>query len=362
MLARPKEKTLSKEQRQAITSACRKQTGTMSSPKTYDPAYPVFEIPVNKKLLIYIPNHTVATEDGGVELRMDKFAAHQVRIGKAYSSVRCTGETINDALGWDGTCPLCDATQFCWDLYNHQYAEIAKSRGLTVDSPEADELLKDVRKDLIKEMVIGKAELWRTFPIVVIDCEEGKTTPKLDAEGKLVGKPMFYSVREQAYIDKWLTAFDAIEDEEGGTDQNPAGRWAILNFTYTPKSGQHNKRDSARNLKVSFVNRDNYSEWAEYFDKLTEDWTPEKAQDVLVLNAVRDMDEMVEAAEKLIKPTKDKLKMYELSGSGTAVAVANNNAEEALANFGATPVENGNGEVPPNTEMLGEMPSTVGVQ
>lgn len=363
MLARPKKKELTQEQRKAITSASKKQTGTMSSPKTYDPDYPVFDIPVNKKVLIYIPNHTVSTEDGGVELRMDKFAAHQVRIGKAYSSVRCSTEVVNEALELDGTCPLCDATQYCWDLYNKQYEEIARSRGLKVDSPEAEELLKDTRKDLIKEMVISRSELWMTFPIVVIDCEEGKTTPKLDADGRLSGTPMFYSVREQTYVDKWLSAFDALEDEEGGTDQNPAGRWAILNFTYTPKSGQHNKRDSARNLKVTFVNRDNYKEWAEYFDKMTEEWTPEKAQDVLVLNAIRDMNEMIETAEQLIKPVKDRLRVMELSGSATTqVAPVTSNADDALASFGATPIESTENAGADPQGVTGEMPTNVGVQ
>lgn len=373
MLARPKKKELTQEQRQAITSASRKQTGTMSSPKTYDPNFPVFEIPVNKKLLVYIPNHTVSTEDGGVELRMDKFAAHQVKMGKAYSSVRCTGEVVNEALKLDGTCPLCDATQTCWDLYNKQYAEICNSRGFKVDSQEAEEQLKETRKELIKDMVIGRAELWMTFPIVVIECEEGKTVPKLDAEGKIQGTPMFYSVREQTYIDKWMTAFDALEDSEGDVDRNPAGRWAVLNFTYTPKSGQHNKRDSARNLKVSFVERDNLKEWAEYYDKLTEEWTPEKAQDVLVLNAVRDMDEMIETAEQLIKPTRERLEVYNLSATGsiggTQVAPAVGNADSALANFGATPVEQTgtqaeNAQAPqtPQTPPVGEMPSNVGVQ
>ena len=38
------------------------------------------------------------------------------------------------------------------------------------------------------------------------------------------------------------------------------------------------------------------------------------------------------------------------------------NADEALANFGATPVEAEGGEVPPTQEVAGEMPTNVGVQ
>lgn len=369
MLARPKKKELTAEQQKAVVAGCAKQTGNMSSPKTYDPEYPVFDVPINKKLLVYIPNHKEMREDGSVALRMDKFTAHQVRMGKAFSSVRCTGEVINDALGWDGTCPLCEATQHCWNLYNKQYAEICASRGLKVDSPEAEELLKETRKELIKNMAISRAEVWMTFPIVVIECEENSTQPKLDGEGKLQGTPMFYSVREQTYTDKWITAFDALADEDGEVDYCPAGRWAILNFTYTPKTGQHNKRDSARNLKVSFVERKNYDQWAKYYDEATKDWTPAKAQEVLVLNAIRDMDEMQSTADELIKPTLDKLAVYELqagTGSVTAPAVAGD-ADTALAQFGAEPVQNADaganagGEMPA-TLVTGEMPSNVGVQ
>lgn len=359
MIARPKKKELSAEDRQIITKASSNQTGQMSSPKTYDPDYPVFDIPVNKKLLVYIPNHTVTREDGSVGLRMDKYAAHQVRIGKAFSTVRCSGNVVSEALHLDGSCPLCDATQYCWDLYNKQYAEIASSRGIAVDSPEADELLKEDRKNLIGEMVIRQPEIFYTFPIVVIDCEEGKTVPKLDANGRLVGTPQFYQIREATYLDKWNKAFDSLEDSGEEVDYNPAGRWAILNFTYTPKSGQHNKRDSARNLSITFIKKDDLAEWATHFDQITESWTPEKAQDVLVANAIRDMDEMVATAEELIKPTKDKLAIYSL-GSGmpvqaTAGVPHSTNAEAALEQFGATPAT-------PATPAVGEIPANLGVE
>lgn len=365
MLVRPKKKELSAEERQSITQASAKQTGSMSSPKTYDPNYPLFDIPVNKKVLVYIPNHTVVDADGISSIRADIFTAHQCKLGKAYVDVRCCGEVINESLGFDGSCPVCDAVQDCWTLFNHKWKELCKSRGYDPTSPEADEALKADKKELLDDRSIKKAEQYITFPIVVIDCEEGKTIPKKDAQGKITGTPMFYTIRTSTYDDKWMTAFDALEDDsEDGVDHNPAGRWAILNYTYTPKSGNHTKMDSARNLKVSFKTMGDavYREWEKYFDEQTKDWTPEVAQDVLVRNSLRDMDEMKEVAEELLKPVREALQMYLLfeKKENGAVVATNANAEEALAGFGATAVGTGVGTEGTLPEApVGEMPNVI---
>lgn len=363
MLQRPKKKELSAEERQAITQASAKQTGELSSPKTYDSNFPLFDTPVNQKVLIYIPNHVVTMEDGSVQLRKDAFAAHDVRLGKAYQSIRCSGDVVNNALGLDGSCPVCNAMSECWDLFNMQFSELAKSRGLDPEAPETKEALKEDMKKLLDERAIKKADKWFTFPIVVIDCEDGKTTPKRDAEGKISGTPMFYSVRETTYLDKWESAFDALDDDEGSEDKNPAGRWAILNFTYTPKSGTHNKRDSARNLKVTFKSMPaEYNAWEKYFNELTEEWTPEKAQDVLVRNAIRNMEEMEVATEEVMKATRDALAIYNLKktgGNASVPALEDSSAENALAGFGATQVTET--PVQPAQPITGEMPN-IGVQ
>ena len=113
---------------------------------------------------------------------------------------------------------------------------------------------------------------------------------------------------------------------------------------------------SAKALKVTFKPMNGYEKWAEYFDKLTEEWTPAKAQEVVVLDAVRDMDELKSVADQLLKPVRDKLAMYEL-GTG-APALPNSNADSALAGFGgATPVEAPAGAVPTGN-LTGEMPNT----
>ena len=376
MIKRPTPKKLSVEAQQAITEASSHQTGKATRVKTYDPDFPVFDIPVNQKLLVYIPNHTVQLPDGSVDLRKDKFAAHPVIDGRSYGDIRCCAGISSPELGWDGSCPLCDAISTNWELYNFEYEGIAKSKGIDPKAPEAQDLLKQDRLDLIHKMAVKQAEVWYTFPIVVIDCEErdGQLTvnPKLDSEGKVHGTPMWYSIRERTFEDKWVAGYDSI-DIDGETPTNPAGLWAILNFTYQPKNGSPTKMDSARALKVSFKHMaESYNEWAKYFDNMTAEWTPEKAQEIVVLDAIRDMDEMQEVADSIMKPINERIAMYKLSGGATTAttgaAPAIGNADAVLSNFGAEEVPNGaepatpaEPVTPATPNLIGEMPS-VGVQ
>lgn len=338
---RPTPKKLSVETSNQITAAYATQTTERRSVKTYDPAYPVFEIPVNQKVLVYIPNHQVTMPDGTVTLQMDKFAAHPYRDGKSYGNIRClNGVTSNDPeLNWDGSCPLCDGLSEVWNLYRHEYADVARSKGIDPEAPEAGELLKNDRMELANGRVIREPEMWYTFPIVVIECEEKDgqltTTPKLDPITKQIkGTPMWYSIREKTFQEKWVAGYDSLDGE---TPTSPAGLWAILNFTYTPKSGQPDKMGSAKSLKVTFKTMDNYADWAKYFDSLTVEWTPAKAQEVLVLDAIRSMAETQEVADTLLKPVRDRLALYNVNGSAPVGIPQNANADNALANFGGTP-------------------------
>lgn len=364
MLKKPKAKVLSAEEVATINNASAQQTGKSQTQKTFNPDFPVFDIPINQKLLCYIPNHTVMSPDGSVGLRQDKFAAHPIIDGRSFGNVRCTQGIVVDSLHLDGSCPLCNASSEIWDLYHKEYESIAKAKGIATDAPEAKDGLKEDRRNLAQAMSIKQAEVWQTFPIVVIECEEKDgqltTTPKKTAEGQIVGKPYFYSIREKTYIDKWVPAFDTVESDEGVVT-HPGGRWVILNFTYTPQSGQHTKMGSANALKVAFKNMsEDYTKWGEYFDNLTAEWTPEKAQEVVVLDAIRDMDETQEIADQLLKPVRDKLAIYDLRGGDSASTQpaigATADANSALANFGATPVDAGAGTPP---EALAEQNSGV---
>lgn len=362
MIKRPAPKTFSAEAQQMILNASAQQTGTQTVVKSYNPDYPVFEIPVNQKLLVYIPNHTITNANGDVELRKDKFAAHPVRDGRSYGNIRCTNGVIAPDFGLDGSCPCCQALNECWDLFNAEYGQIAKSKGIDTSTEDGKAAMKADYMKLRDEFAIKTAEVWYTFPIVVIDCEEkdGKlsTTPKLNEQGQMTGKPYFYSIRERTFEDKWGKAFDSLAEDDG--THNPAGMWAVLNFTYTPKDGsQPTKMDSARALSVAFKQVDDtYKAYAEYFDKVTEGWTPEVAMKEIVLDVFRDMAETKDATDAVMAGTRDKLLMFKAAeanalAGGTAPAIGTSDANETLKNFGVGETDGGN--------VTAEMPN-VGIQ
>lgn len=347
MLRRPTVKNISENELAQITAASAAQTGKAVYTKSYDPDFPVFDIPTGanqSKVLIYIPNHKVMTADGINQLRMDKFAAHPVFDGKSHDFIRCTSGVVADSLHLDGSCPLCNGISTCWELYGKQYEDIAKTRGIDKDSADAKEMLKNERKELLKNFAIQQAEVWYTFPIVVIECEEKDgvmtTTPKLNAEGQLQGTPMWYSIREKTFLDKWEAAWDSVADEDLG-DKTPAGRWVVLNYTV---SGTENptKMQAAKALKVTYKKMsDTYVKWEEYYDKMTEAWTPAKAMETVVLDAVRSMEETQEATDAILKPVNEKIAMYALSGpaasAGQIAPPTQDDAAAALAQFGTAP-------------------------
>lgn len=341
MLARPKAKTLTAEEQQMITNVSISQSTSTSKPKSWDKNFPVFEVPVNQKLLVYIPNHQIQNPDGSMSLRMDNFLAHPVIDGRSYDNIRCSSDMVAESLGLDGSCPLCEAISDVWALTNLEYKDIARSKGIDPESGDGQEALKEDYKRLCNEQVIKRAERWYTFPIVVIACEEKDgvltTTPKKNEQGQITGTPMFYQIRERTFLDKWVAGFDALDDEENDGTNNPAGKWAILNFTYQPKSGNPDKMGSAKALKVVFKQMAGYEEWAKYFDDQTKDWDVAKMREVCSLNAIRDMDEMKDAVNSLMQKTRDKLALYSLGGaaaSGAAQIGTNADANATLANFG----------------------------
>lgn len=367
MFKRPTPKKLSAEQFAEIAEASSRQTGRQQRIRSYDPDYPVFEIPVNEKLLIYIPNHTVTSADGTIDIRKDKFAAHSTQKGRSFSTIRCTSGIVAEELGLDGSCPFCEASAEIWDLYNKELAGVARAKGVSLDDPASKELLKEDVKNLLNKRAIRPAEIYYTFPIVVIDCEvdsNGKktTTPKKDENGRISGKPMWYTIRESTYADKWVKAFETVQTDDDIPPTHPAGQWAVLNFTYESKSGKHDKMGSAKALAVGFKRMsDGYTPWAQHFDEMTSGWTPAKAMETLVDNAIRDMTEQTEACDEVMKPVRDRLAMIEL-GNTNGVSVGNASAEATLASFGgAVPVSPAVPLGVPDTTMTEGIPQ-VGIQ
>lgn len=366
-LKRPKAKTISAEAMQNILTASAEQTGSTKQPKSYDPNFPAWEVPVNTKVLIYVPNHTMTLPDGTPTLRMDKFAAHDCRGRNTYAKVRCTAGIVDEELGLDGSCPFCDAIAEVWELYNKEYADAAAVRGIDLNDAGASDMLKTERDELRKHRAVDQGRVNYTFPIVVIECEtkngEATTQPKYDEAGRLIAKTYWYSIAESTYEEKWVKSLEAATLDDGSTPTNPAGLWFILNYKVA-KNVEANKMNSAKALQVvPKPMGENYKNVAEYFDKMTEEWTPAKAMETLVANALRDGTEQKEACDEIMKPTRDKLAMRELqAGSVPAQGQlpVNGDANAVLGAFGAAPATPANaavGALPAG----GEIPPQVGV-
>lgn len=353
-LKRPKPKTLSADELKSVMEASAQQTGKVVRTRTYDSNFPVFEIPVNQKVLAYVPNHVVQNPDGSFSLQMDKFAAHDCSLrGREYYRIRCTSGIVNDTLGLDGGCPLCDAVTEVWDLVNKEFTQVVKSKGGNPDDEKARDNFKADWQECKKNMAVQGGRTFVTFPIVVIECEEkdGKpsTVPKKNENGEIKGTPMWYTVSEKVYNDKWIAALETAPSPDDVPPTSPAGLWVVLNYEYEDESGKHNKRDSANKLKVGYKQMNQgYDAWASSFDELTAEWTPQKAMEVVVDNVLRDGEEQAAAADELMKGTRDKLALFETVSGGVAAPTAGAlaSAEETLASFGAT-------EVPPQIAPAG---------
>lgn len=325
MLKRPTPKKLSPEEQKAITNASSMQTGTVTVPKSYDKNFPVFEIPVNKKILVYVPNHTDVDADGKVILRADRFAAHPIIMGRSYLDVRCNAGIESAELHTDGSCPFCDAVQKSWELYNFEIDALARQRGIDRKTPEGKEALKEDSRKLLNNRAVKEAVEWLVFPIVVIDTEDtadGKSTvvPKLDASGRITGKPCYYKIRKSTFLDKFGSAIDAYNEITNNdlSIDNIGGQWLILDFTYAVKDGQQpTAMHSAKELKVTVKPMsDDYKAWAEYFDKQTEAWDVENIRTNVVFAVLRNAQEQQEACDEVMKPVEDKLVMYQMSQAG----------------------------------------------
>lgn len=307
-------------------SAVQKQLGTQevirSVPKSTDPRnFPVFEVPVNEKRLVYVPNHTIMNSEGVEELRMDKPLIHSIIDGNRFLSYRCiSGLEVSDDDGnvlMSGSCPLCDGTADPWELAREIINNQCRNQGLDPEDRDNNQV-KSIRSSAFSDRALKKANRYFTFPIVVIDTvsNDGKTLAKTE-DGKLSFKIMWYHISETQYTDKWLKVLEALEDEPS----HPGGHFFILDYTYTPKSGEPNKRDSARNLQVKGKTFKNMDKVTAQLDKLTEAWTPEKAQETVISNLLYSEEQLQDVADQALENTRNMLALYRAKSGGAGEAL-----------------------------------------
>ena len=312
---------------EANSDAVRKQLGVQtierSAPKSTDPQnFPVFEVPVNSRRLVYVPNHVVMTADGTEELRMDKPLIHSIKDGNRFLSYRCvSGLSLTAEDGTtilSGRCPLCDGLSEPWDLAREMIKNACDSQGLDPEDKE-NANVKALRSQHFGDRVLKEANRYFTFPIVVIDTVNNDCkTPAKGEDGKNKYTPMWYHISESQYEKSWLKVLESLEDEP----THPGGHFFILDYTYTPKSGEANKRDSARALTVigkSFKSMDGLRQ---QFDKATEGWTPDKARETVISNQLYSEADLDEVANQALENTRNMLALYRASTAGVGTANA----------------------------------------
>lgn len=316
MKMRPKQ--FSPEQLAAVKVESGKQTPENITPKSTDPInFPVFEVPVNQKLLVYVPNHTDIDPDTGEEvLRMDKPLFHSVINGKRYERIRCI-RGLPTETGYSGECPLCNGESEPWDLANEQIKEQCKQRGLDVNDSES-EAVKSIKRDFYTKRVIKAPESYYTFPIVVIETDPGDIKKIIMGDdGTPKHKAYWYTISKSAYEKKWGKTLEGMEDEP----THPGGEFFILNYTYESKSGEWNKRDSARELQVVPKKlKQGGVELAALLDKETEGWDVLKAIETIYDNMYFEEEDIKEKADQVLASTREKLALFETAalpaGSG----------------------------------------------
>lgn len=272
-----------------------------AAPKSTDPVnFPVWEILVGKKALIYVPNHVVVDDNGVEHLRMDNPLIHYVTDGKRFYNYRCVSGIVSDDGQLTGECPLCEGCSEPWDLANLRIDIRCKQAGLNPEDVDNTQV-KNIRSAEFGDRVIKEAVRYFTFPIVVFETvnDDAKTIVK-DDQGNYKYKCYWYSVSETMYEDKWKKILDGMEDEP----THPGGHFFILNYIYTPKHGDPNKRDAARNLQVVAKNIKGSEKVRAFLDEATREWTPEKARETVISNNMYSVEDLQYITDEVLEPVR----------------------------------------------------------
>lgn len=332
---------------QGLVEGASTQEVQKGTPRSTDPNFPVFQTPVNEDIIVYIPRTNMRVDENGEDMLYLSAFTHDGRIGKQFVSLRCisglAGNPMFDALGYDGTCPACEANQESWELYRVKLQAEARRLGIDPQTDTAD-TLKPIRENILKEMDLKNAEEYVTFPIVIIPTK-GKFLPADDAMDKL--QAVYVTWRKKRYQDTLLAALDSMMVNPG----HPAGMFWFWKFSYDTQGKQANARDSARNAKYSPIID---AQAVAVFDKFrakAEDkakgFTLVKAAEVIVANQFMYKEDIEVEVNKIMARTRQMLDLAKMSNGtpGLVAAGAASPSENPLASFG---VSQGNMGVAPS--------------
>lgn len=288
--------------------------------KSIDPKFPVFATPINEDILVYIPKTNVIKTENGEELKLLHSHLHSFVNGKRFGQFRCiTGLAGGpfDQLGYDGTCPACDAMGEVWDLYNKKIATEATRMGVVDPQNDPTDMLKGVKEKARKEMDLQTAEEYVTFPVVIIPQKE-RFVPTDDAKDTL--KVQFVTWRKSRY-DKNIGA--AVEEGiDGDPLESPAGVFWSWKFTYDTQGKPANARDSAREAKYTVLNTAGKLAGLKKLEKVCEEaakeFTNEKAIEVIVANQFMYKEDLEAEVGKVMAKTRGLLEASNINSVTSA--------------------------------------------
>lgn len=297
--------------------------------RTTDPNYPVFSTPVNEDILVYIPKTNVITTENGEDMKALEVFIHDFKQGNGYGQIRCVNGLsggVYEQLGYDGTCPACEAMTDAWELYRRKLDAEAKKLGIDPQNDPTD-VLKSARQKILGEMDIKGAEEYVTFPVVIIPTK-GRMQPTEDALSNL--KVQFVTWRKKRYEDNILGALDTLMTNPG----HPAGMFWIWKFSYNTEGKQANARDSAKNAKYTPIVDSQalafLGQYVSHCEKAAEGFTNVKATEVLVANQFMFKEDYDAQIAKIMAKTRSLLEISDVGG----VAQPQLSGANPLASFG----------------------------
>jgi hypothetical protein len=318
---------------------------------------------------VYIPRVNVITDENGSDMRVLPSLIHDGKNGKQFTSLRCisglSANPVFDQLGYDGSCPCCEATQDVWELYKVKMDAEAKRLGIDPQNDVAD-TLKPVREKILQEMDLKGAEEYVTFPIVIIPTK-GKFLPADDALETL--QVVYVHWRKKRYNDSILQALDQLMTNPG----HPAGLFWLWKFSYDLQGKQATAMNSAKNAKYSVIQDQtalaNFEQFKLPAEQKAAGFTLLKAAEVVVATQFMYKEDLEVEVNKIMARTRQVLELTKVNSGQPALGVGQPagalGGSNTLANFGVAPEQapaQGNMGTVETPAQTGGNPVTFGTQ
>lgn len=352
---------------QGLVDGASNQEKQQGGARSIDPDFPVFKTPVNENILVYIPRVNMKIDENGETMRVLPALIHNWKVNKKFGASRCVSGLSGggyDTLGYDGSCPYCEAMNDVWELYNKKMAAEGAKRGVDPQNDPGD-TLKPVRTIALNEMDLKGAEEYVTFPVVIIPMKAPMTPADDWATSARVEFVVWTKKRYDKHIIGGLSSMLV-------NPKHPAGLFWLWKFTYDTEGKQATAMNSAKNASYVIIQDaaalNMYAPMIPTLEAKAQPFTLLKAAEVITDNQFMLKSEMDTEVVKIVAKTTQMLDALstvstgQLGGGPQAQIQAG--GVNPLGNFGGgavAPTATGNlGEAPaPNAQGIPGAPGVV---